>query len=237
MKTSSDSFLSDRIGFSNNVRSATKLVRTFVKQLSLFDGCRFGMLEILWKYYRLITNSNQRRHQVSQSQSAVAQAMMCGSNGTQDTDVHMYNAPVFFLSSVRLELSDENIETFVSIVGSAYKNSYEQQYIGFSAFGDYLVERKYLRTMNNSLVDLFPFVHLVLAENVLLPRACGNQVDLSSFFDESDVEDDDATNDETSKDRTCDDEKISGNLSTKQRSILDFVVAKLRVRSQKNLKY
>ena len=62
MKTSSDAFVSDQIGFSNNVRSATTLVGPFVKQLSLFDGCRFGILEILWKYYRLITNSNQRRH-------------------------------------------------------------------------------------------------------------------------------------------------------------------------------
>ncbi len=66
-KTSSDAFVSDRIGFSNNVRNATTLVRIFVEQLSLFDGCRFGTLEILWKYYRSITNSNQRRHRVIQS--------------------------------------------------------------------------------------------------------------------------------------------------------------------------
>jgi hypothetical protein len=62
MKASSDAFVSDRIGFSNNVRSATRLVGPFVKQLSLFDGCRFGTLEKLWKYYRSITNSNQCRH-------------------------------------------------------------------------------------------------------------------------------------------------------------------------------
>jgi len=74
MKTSADSFISDRIGFSNNVRSATKLVRPIVEQLSLFDGCRFGMLEILWKYYRSITNSNQRCHWVIQSQLAAVGA-------------------------------------------------------------------------------------------------------------------------------------------------------------------
>jgi hypothetical protein len=62
MKTSPDAFVSDWIGFSNNVRSATTLVGPFVKQLSLFDRCLFGTLEILWKYYRSITNSNQRRH-------------------------------------------------------------------------------------------------------------------------------------------------------------------------------
>ena len=83
------------------------------------------------------------------------------SNGTQDTDV-----PFFDNTSVCLELSDENIETFVSVVETAYKNSFEHQYIGFSVVGDSLVERKYLRAMYNSLVDLFPFVHSVLAMTV-----------------------------------------------------------------------
>ena len=63
MKTSADSFLSHRIGFLNNARDSSKLVRPFLEQLSLFDGCRFGMLEILWKYYRLIKTSNQRHHE------------------------------------------------------------------------------------------------------------------------------------------------------------------------------
>ena len=128
MKTSSDAFVSNRIGFSNNVRSATKLARPFVEQLSLLDGCRFGMLEILWKYYRSITNSNQRRHRVIQLQLAAAQATMCVSNGTQDTTI-----PLFDDSSVCLELSDENIETFVSVVESAYKTSFKRMYIGISA--------------------------------------------------------------------------------------------------------
>ena len=62
--------------------------------------------------------------------------------------------------------------------------------------------------MYNSLVDLFPFVHLVLAMTVLLPRACGNQDALFSFFGDGDAEDDDVTDDETSKERKFDDEDI-----------------------------
>jgi len=151
MKTSPDAFVSDRIGFLNNVRSATTLAGPFVEQLSLFDGCRFGTLEILWKYYRSITNSNQRRHQVIQSQLATAQATtgtalatMCVSKGsTPDTDV-----PFFDNTSVHLELSDENIETFVSVVETAYKNSFKRQYIGFSVIGNSLVEMKHLRGMH-----------------------------------------------------------------------------------------
>ena len=112
MKTSADSFISDRIGFlfflNKNVRSATKLVGPFVKQLSLFDGCRFGTLKILWKYNRSVTNSNQRCHRVIQSQLAAAQATMWVSNGTQDNDIPLAGYPEFFLSSVRLELSKSN---------------------------------------------------------------------------------------------------------------------------------
>ena len=124
-------------------------------------------------------------------------------NGTQDTDV-----PLFDDSSVRLELSDENIETFVSVVESAYKNSFECMYIGFSAVGNYLVERKYLRTMYNSLVDLFPFVHLVLAMTVSSPCARGNRVDCSSFFDDGNAEDDNVTNNKTSNKRNDNDEDM-----------------------------
>ena len=42
--------------------------------------------------------------------------------------------------------------------------------------------------MYDSFVDLFPFVYLVLAMTVSSPRACGEQVDLSSLFDKSNVE-------------------------------------------------
>ena len=141
--------------------------------------------------------------------------MMCVSNGTQDTII-----PLFDDSSVRLELSDENIETFVSVVESAYKNSFKRVYIGFSAVGDYLVERKYLRTMYNSLVDLFPLVHLVLAMTISLARACGNQVDLCSFFDGCNAEYDNVTNNKSSDKRNGDDEDMSDDLSMEQRTIL-----------------
>ena len=52
--------------------------------------------------------------------------------------------------------------------------------------------------MYNSLIDLFPFVHSVLAMTVSLPRARGNRVDVSSFFDGGNAKDDNVTNDETS---------------------------------------
>ncbi len=55
--------------------------------------------------------------------------------------------------------------------------------------GDFLVERRYIRTMYDLFVELFPFVHSVLAMTVSSPRAHGNQVGLSSFFDTGDAAD------------------------------------------------
>ena len=60
------------------------------------------------------------------------------------------------------------------------------------------------------------------------PRARGNQVGLSSFFDTGDTADLDEGNDnEVTKD----------SLTTKQCAVLEFFIAKLRLRSQKQLKY
>jgi hypothetical protein len=69
------------------------------------------------------------------------------------------------------------------------------------------------------------------------PRVRGNRVDVSSFFDDGNAEDDEVTNDETSEEQKWDDEDMSDALSTKQHTILNFFVATLWVRSQKNLKY
>jgi hypothetical protein len=129
MKTSADSFLSHRIGFSNNTRNSSKLQRPFLEQLSLFDRCRFGTLEILWKYYRSITTSNQRRHRSNQLQlGAAAASSMCASTRRMSTDtVDDTNSddPEHFLPAIRLELSAENVDTFVSVVSEAYKTSFE----------------------------------------------------------------------------------------------------------------
>jgi hypothetical protein len=50
--------------------------------------------------------------------------------------------PEHFLSAIRLELSADNVDAFVSVVSEAYKTSFEQQYSGFAVVGDFLVERR-----------------------------------------------------------------------------------------------
>jgi hypothetical protein len=140
MKTSADSFLSHRVGFSNNARDSSKLVRPFLEQLLLFEGCCFGTLEILWKYYRSIKTLNQRRHRSNQLQADSIRA----STARTDTVYANGDDPEHFMSVIRLELSAENVDAFVSIVGEAYKTSFERQYIGFAVVGDFLVERRYI---------------------------------------------------------------------------------------------
>jgi hypothetical protein len=74
LKTLPDAFISERIQFNNSVRDTTKLVAPFLKHLSLFDGCGFGSVEVLWKYYRTVTTSNQRERSRQQLKAATITA-------------------------------------------------------------------------------------------------------------------------------------------------------------------
>jgi hypothetical protein len=88
--------------------------------------------------------------------------------------------PKYLLSLVWLELIDDNIDAFVSVVNNTYKQSFEQQYSGFSTIGGYLNDWSQIREMNESLMSMYPFVHLVLALTVSAPQ--GEQVGLSQMF-------------------------------------------------------
>jgi hypothetical protein len=49
--TQDDSYLNERISFATTINPCN-LVDPFVKQLSLVEGCRFGTVELMWKFYR-----------------------------------------------------------------------------------------------------------------------------------------------------------------------------------------
>ena len=59
--TSPDCFTTDSIIFGNNLTDADRLVPPLVRQLSLFNGCSFSTVEILWKYYRSVCSSSAWR--------------------------------------------------------------------------------------------------------------------------------------------------------------------------------
>ncbi len=56
--TPPDCFTTDSIVFVNNLTDADRLVPPLVRQLSLFNGCPFSTVEILWKYYRSVCSSS-----------------------------------------------------------------------------------------------------------------------------------------------------------------------------------
>ncbi len=74
MKTLPDAFISERIQKNNNVQDTSKLVAPFLEQLLLFDGCRFGSVKVLWKYYRTVTTSYQHERSRQQLKAATVAA-------------------------------------------------------------------------------------------------------------------------------------------------------------------
>jgi hypothetical protein len=63
---------------------------------------------------------------------------------------------------------DENIDKFVSVVESAYRTSLEHHHSGFVVVDEFLIERRSIRAMYETFVELFPFIHSVIALTVLL---------------------------------------------------------------------
>jgi hypothetical protein len=68
----SKSFLRDSIRFNNNIHDVSKLDAALIEQLSMYDGCRFRTMEVLWKYYCAIVAANQCKRSGQQSREAAA---------------------------------------------------------------------------------------------------------------------------------------------------------------------
>ena len=82
-------------------------------------------------------------HQFNQLQ---AKSTRASTARTDTVDYANGDDPKNFLSVIRLELSAENVDAFVSVVGEAYKTSFKHQYIWFAVVGDFLVKRRYIHT-------------------------------------------------------------------------------------------
>jgi hypothetical protein len=238
--------LNNVIAINNKIQESTKLVAPFLKQLSLFDSCQFATMELLWKYYRALHTSSQckrlRQQQKStmlaKKQSSLTELMLPFEDVIPDD-------PKYLLSLVWSELIDDNIDAFVSVVDNAYRQSFEQLYSGFFTVGGYLSDLSQIQEMYELLMSMFPFVHLVLALTVLAPQ--GEQVGLSQVLSV----DDDHTNDGKCDDR-CDRGRlffINGpkdksatsdktvDVSHRERAVLDFFIAKIRICSRRKLRY
>ncbi len=56
---------------------------------------------------------------------------------TTDSDVDHNNHQDYQMSLAQLELIDDSVDQFCSIVDDAYKKSFEREYSGFVVMGDY----------------------------------------------------------------------------------------------------
>ncbi len=140
---------------------------------------------------------------------------------------------------------DDNIDTFVSVVNNAYRQSFEQQYSGLSTVGGYLIDQSRIREMYESLLSMFPFVHLVLALTVLAPQ--GVQVGLSQVLSVDNNHTNDGKHDdicncgwlffmEGLKDKSSTSD-MAVDLSHRKRAVLEFFITKNRIRSRRKLRY
>jgi hypothetical protein len=166
-RTSPDSFTREDIYFNKNIRLEDKLTPPFVHLLSVFDGCRFSTLEVLWKYYcaagacrsKAITVASRKISALSPSVNSEGQRVNSEDRNDNDEDCE----------SFREELSKDNIDLFAGIVDSFYKAGLIKHYTSFTQIDGYLVERTDIRLMYDTMVEIFPFVHSVLLTAMTRP--------------------------------------------------------------------
>ncbi len=116
---------------------------------------------MLWKYYRAVSTPNQCEQSRQQLKAATIAAPLPNNDSFAEK-------PEYILSLICLELMDENIDKFVSVVKSAYRTSLEHHYSGFVVVDGLLIERRSIKAMYESFVELFPFIHSLIALFVLL---------------------------------------------------------------------
>ncbi len=110
----------------------------------------------------MASHSKLHWRELNKMKAATLAATTDGSQAENNNSVK--NASL--VSIIRAVLTDENIDLFVDLIEGIYKQSFESQYKGFTVVNNYLGERKHVKTMYQSLVDLFPLVHSVLALTV-----------------------------------------------------------------------
>lgn len=128
-------------------------------------------------------------------------------------------------------------------VDMVYTKAFIAQYYNFVAGEGCLLDRKQILDMYDLMKELFPFVHSVIALTVSSPHSRGEKVDLSFFFDVN-VEDNADTIHVGDVDNFTDDaytnievEHEHEVLTKRERAILEFFIAKLRLRSQKRMRF
>jgi hypothetical protein len=165
-RCSPEYFLNDGISFNNKLTVGSKLDSPFIEHLSLFDGCRWSTLEILWKYYRALYSCTQKKNKTTRRDSNNAATFAECTDVARDET----GSRDEIISFVHDKLSSDSVRQFVSVVDSAYKTCFVDHHSGFHFQGGYLVDRQcILWQMRSAMKSMFPFVHSVISLTVSNP--------------------------------------------------------------------
>ncbi len=163
--TQDDSYLNEKISFATTTNPCN-LVAPFVEQLLLVEGCCFGTVELMWKFYRaqsaakrLKLDRLEKRFKAGGAIMEADSSFIPESNPTPDS----------LLTFIKFDLRDKNVNAFKSFASNIYKQSFEMHYSRFSPVGFYLVEQQCIKEMHQFFMDKFPFIHSVLALTVSSP--------------------------------------------------------------------
>ncbi len=124
--TKDDSYLNERISFGITT-NPQNLVAPFVEQLALVEGCHFGTMETLWKFYRAQLAAKQLKlDRLDKRFKSGAATLTADSSFVPET-----HHPESLLIHIKNDLRDDNVNAFESFASNIYKQSFERHYCRF----------------------------------------------------------------------------------------------------------
>ncbi len=135
--TQEDSYLNERILFATTT-NPRNLVAPFVEQLLLVEGCCFGTVKLMWKFYRAQSAAKQLK--LDRLENRIQSGG--GLQASDSSFIPKSNpSPDLLLTLIKFDLRDENVNAFKSFASNIYKQSFAMHYSRFAPVGFYLVKQ------------------------------------------------------------------------------------------------
>ncbi len=144
--TQDDSYLNKRISFATTTNPCN-LVAPLVAKLLLVEGCHFGTVELMWRFYWAQSAAKQLKLDRLETKQLKLDRLKKrfksggGILASDSTFIPKSNpSPDSLLTFIKFDLRDQNVNAFESFASNIYKQSFEMHYRGFPPVGFYLVE-------------------------------------------------------------------------------------------------
>jgi len=220
---SENEVLDDLIKFPTVSANHDGLADPLIKNLWEVKGCVVSTIEVLMKYYRASSNCKQIKLDVMQKSNDKYKE-----SDTVKEDTRIANDTQFLIKKMKEELSEEKLYSFANYVDSIYENKYRQKYSTFTYISEKLLSDDEIEEMYTRFKTEFPSMHSILAVTVS-SRYDAVLLAIPLVKNENEKDTVDETNDI--------DEGESNELSRSERATLEYFLAMIRIRSQKQLKH